>query len=182
MRRDADTQTYFLDFPTLFSILSRQKRSGQLWTNPTRVAPYRELISISLQIDTGILQNCWLMQGDSILLEGEQAYKIVMKLPPLEWYWRVYSASMQSTAPLPKTDPLPAEAHHNENRANPVRTQRAQGRYIQQNLSRQYMHVLSLCDGTRSVERIAVILRMPLPDLLHILNEFERAGLITYQF
>jgi hypothetical protein len=181
MSRDASSQTYFLDLPTLFSILSRQKRSGHLWTKPTRIPPLKDLVSASIQIDSGILRNCQLMQKNAVLLEGEQAYQMVIKMPAQEWYWRIDLVSQQPIAipaPALPSGKLPSS----EVIFYPTRTPKAQERQFIQYLTRPYFHILSLCDGTQSSQRIAAMLNISTLDLYHALRDLEAWGFIVLQY
>jgi hypothetical protein len=189
MNRDTPTQTYFLDLSTLFSILSRQKRTGQLWTKPVRIPSLREPVSIFIEIEAGVLQNCRLLQQNKfVLLEGERAYQMVVKMEAQEWHWfaRTTGPQNRSSHPLPTTTQpnmalLPFDSPPNKAVFYPTRTEKVQQRQLLQRLNRQQLHILSLCDGTRSTQRISTMLNISLPDLFHALRELEAQGLIFFQ-
>ena len=174
-------QTYFLDLSTLFSILSRQKRSGNLWTKPTRLPTLKENMSILIYIDSGVLQRCQLIHREKVFLEGEQAYQIALSLPALEWHWRTLAVSQKPQSPLTPSSSSPSlQFSSREASLLPTRTPKAQDPQILHQLSRQYVHILSLCDGTRSLQRIAAMLTLSPHILLAALQELEGWGLIRF--
>ena len=174
-------QIYLLDLPTLFSILSRQKRSGHLWTKPIRIPTLKENMSIFMIIDSGVLQLCQLIRRENVFLEGEQVYQIALSLPAVEWHWQTLSVSQKpSSPPQPSSPSLSLRSSSHEESLLPIRTTRAQDPQLLRQLSRQYIHILSLCDGTRSLQRIATILTLSPSVLLVALRELEGRGMIRF--
>jgi len=169
-------QTYYLDLQSLLTILSRQKRSGHLQANEVRVPKMRGTIRISIFIEHGVLQSCQFLQKDAVVLEKENAYQIAMSLRPIEWQWYPLATPPTQFSP---TQPHPPAVQ--KSRDMPSQTPRAQNRALFQQLSREYRYVLSLCDGTRSLQEIATTLHIPLQVLTSYVNNLERAGFIQFR-
>ncbi len=170
-----NVRTYFLDMSTLITILARQKRSGMLQADSVHIPGIRGNVLVSLVIADGAIQSCHIIQKQQKILEGEQAYSALLALPALEWRWQPLASP---PAPSPGRDLVAPSGSANR---NPRQTVGALDGSVLQQLSRNHRRVLSLCDGTRSFDKIATMLFMSPRDLSIYIRDLEQWGLIQFR-
>lgn len=174
-------QTYFLDIATLLTILSRQKRSGILQAASVHIPNVRGSVSVSLVIEHGVAQTCQLMQKQKVILDGEQAYQAILALSVIEWEWQPLPTPQRPLSPVQRSPSPPADARSRKNADFPQQTVSARDRTILQQLSRQHRKVSSLCDGTRSLNKIATMLLVSPQDLIPYIRDLENWRLVQFR-
>jgi hypothetical protein len=177
-------QRYFLDSVTLLAILSRQKRSGTLSADHVYVPSVGGNISISIVLEYGMIRDCLLFRKQNVLLHGKDAYYVVETLPALEWLWKPLPASPAPLSPpLSVTSPAEKGSEDLEKGGGdyPQRTAEAQNKDLLQRLSRRHRQALSLCDGTRSLSKIAAMLSISPQVLSSLLDDLKGWGCIRFR-
>lgn len=187
-----NVQTYFLDMSTLITILARQKRSGMLQADSVHIPSIRGNALVSLVIADGTVQSCCVVQKRQKILEGEQAYSALLALPALEWQWRPLVSLPAPPPPQPDRGLAASSGPANSQQSapvvssgpankNPQQTVGVLDSFVLQQLSRYHRRVLSLCDGTRSFDKIATMLFMSPKDLSIYIQDLEQWGLIQFR-
>jgi hypothetical protein len=185
-----NVRIYFLDVSTLITILARQKRSGTLQADSVHIPSIRGNVLVSLVIADGTVQSCYVVQKRQKILEGEQAYSALLALPALEWQWRPLVSLPAPPQPdrglAASSDPVNSQqgapvASSGPANKNPQQTVGALDSSILQQLSRYHRRVLSLCDGTRSFDKIATMLFMSPKDLSIYIRDLEQWGLVQFR-
>jgi hypothetical protein len=186
-------QSYYLDLSTLLQILSRQKRSGTLSVEQLHVPAFRGNVSVSIEIEYGVVRSCQIMQRQTVVAHGQVAIQVLASLQSVEWRWSSVTSpqSTPSHEPSPSpgrssapqtlfeerpTQPLP---RNQEPLSIPRQTFLAQDPKILSQLSRQHRRVLALIDGNRTHEQIASILAISAADLPRYTSDLEQWGLIS---
>lgn len=170
-------QRYFLDSITLLAILSRQKRTGTLSADHVHIPTVGGDISISIVVEHGMVRDCLLIRKQKIILQGKSAYYVVETLPALEWSWNPLPASPALLSP-----PLPVASPAEKSGADyPRQTAEGQNRDLLQRLPHRHRQVLSLCDGTRSLDKIATMLSISPQALSPLIDDLKRWGCIRFR-
>ncbi len=174
-----NVQTYFLNLATLLVILSRQKRSGTLQADHVHMPNIRSVVSISIVIEHGVVRDCRFFPKQKNILDGEPAYRAALTLQAVEWHWHPLPISLRPLLPSQHDSSSLSMLSHRKERVDfPQQTARAQDRNLLQQLSRQHRRVLSLCDGNRSLQKIATVLTIAPQALSTYIHDLEKWGLI----
>lgn len=170
-------QRYFLDSVTLLAILSRQKRSGTLSADHVHIPTVGGDISISIVVEHGMVRDCRVMRKQRVILRGKNAYFVVETLSALEWSWNPLP-----TSPTPLSPPLSVASPEEKSGADyPQQTAGVQNRELLQRLPHRHRQVLSLCDGTRSLDKIAAILSISPQTLSPLIDDLKSWGCIRFR-
>ncbi len=187
-------RTYQLDIETLLSLLYEAGQSGRLSTQlPSGIPGFKQYCQASIGLQEGKIVFCQIEQRNGrVLVSGKQALQILSRSGTREWLLEEFqfhqtpspappSSTTATTAPLLPTQ----ETQHGPSIVPQRRT------FIDQNalshFSRQQRRVLNLVDGTRSSERIAILLssssdpsaiRQTLQQVEEVLRELELSGAI----
>jgi len=170
-------QRYFLDGVTLLDILSRQKRSGTLSADHVHIPTVGGDVSISIVVKHGVVRDCQLMRKQRIILQGKSAYYVVETLSALEWSWNPLPASPALLSP-----PLSVASPAEKNGADyPQQAAGVQNKDLLQRLPHRHRQVLSLCDGTRSLDKIAAMLSISPQALSPLIDDLKSWGCIRFR-
>lgn len=170
-------QRYFLDSITLLTALSRQKRSGTLYADHASISGIGGDVSISIVFEQGVVRGCQLLRKQKLILYGKNAYKAVEELSALEWIWTPCTA-FQAQLPPPLTVASSVEKSSGD---YPQQTAEAQNKDLLRRLSRRHRQVLSLCDGTRALNKIAAILSISPQALSPLMHDLKGWGCIRFR-
>jgi hypothetical protein len=167
---------YTTTFTELVEMLmkTRQNWVVKIETEETGSAkPWQAQLSFVDGIVT-VCQVSYKAGGRSLFTDGE-AIRWLMRLPSLSWT-RVTLAPEQA---LPQAVNGPQMVASSPSPVPRRFRQAEQGVIL--SLSRKQMQVFALVDGTRSIEKIAVILRQPLEVVTEVLRELEMMGVVTLE-
>lgn len=177
-------QTYILDLETLLSLLEEAGQSGNLSTElPSGVPGLKERCWARIDLQEGKIVLCQIEgRNGRILASNRQALQLVSNLGSREWHL--------VEAPAPRLlSPSPVDRSSRSRRSLQARSLVPQrvpliNQYTLNRLSRRHRQVLSLIDGTRSIERIAALLHPSVDGQLiqqveEIVQELEVLGMIT---
>jgi hypothetical protein len=170
-------QRYFLDSVTLLAILSRQKRSGTLSADHVHIPAVGGDISISIVVEHGVVRDCQIMRKQKVILQGKNAYLVIKTLSALEWSWSPLPASPISLSP----SLLVASPTEKSGTDYPQQRAGVQNRDLLQRLPHRHRQVLSLCDGTRSLDKIAAMLNISPQALSLLIDDLKRWGCIRFR-
>ena len=173
-------RTYFLEMPTLIAILARQRRSGIIQADSVHIPGIRGSVFVSLAIVDGAVQSCHIVQKQQKILEGAQAYSALQGIPALEWQWQPLASPPAHSPPQVAPERGSVAASRPATRTA-QQTSSAQDSSILQQLSRNHRRVLSLCDGTRSLDKIATMLFISPQNLSVYIRDLEQWGLILFR-
>ncbi len=182
----AAMQTYILDLETLLSLLEEVGQSGTLSTElPTGLPGFKEYCWARVDLQEGKIVFCQIEgRHGRILASGRQALQLVSNLGSREW--RLVEAP--SLRPLSLS---PVERSPRSQRSLPASSLVPQqvrliDRSSLNRLPRRHRQVLSLIDGTRSIERIAALLHssgdgQAIQQVEEIVQELKALGVITIE-
>jgi hypothetical protein len=179
-------QSYYLDLSTLLQIMSRQKRSGTLTIEHIHLPNVRGQVSVSVEIEQGVIRSCQITQKRTLIAAGQPAIQVLLPLQALEWHWSplLSSKGTQGDAPAPSTVAAEQSIQLSPSKREPVfipqQTVLAQDTRVLKQLSRQHRRVLSLIDGNRTPAQIADLLTISIADFSHYVRDLEHWGLIFF--
>ena len=170
-------QKYFLDSTTLLAILSRQKRSGTLSADHVHIPAVGGDISISIMVEHGMVRDCQIVRKQKVILQGKNAYLVVETLSALEWSWNPLSASLALLSPSLSV----ASPTEKSGIDYPQQTAGVQNKDLLQRLPHRHRQVLSLCNGIRSLDKIAAMLNISPQALSPLVDDLKSWGCIRFR-
>jgi hypothetical protein len=178
-------QTYILDLETLLSLLEEAGQSGSLFTElPSGVPGFKEYCRARIDLQEGKIVLCQIEgRNDRILASKRQALQLVSNLGSREWHLVEAASPLRPLSPSPIDRSSPSKRSVLMSSLVPRRVPLIDQSTLSR-LPRRHRQVLSLIDGTRSIERIAALLPssaggQPVQHVEEIVQQLEALGMIT---
>ncbi len=178
-------QTYILDLETLLSLLEEAGQNGSLFTElPSGISGFKEYCRARIDLQEGKIVFCQIEgRNGRILASKRQALQLVSNLGSREWHLVEAPSPPRALSPSPVDRSSPSRRSLQASSLVPQRVPLID-QYALSRLPRRHRQVLSLIDGTRSIERIAALLHSstdgnPIQQVEEIVQELEVLGMIT---